>query len=285
MSSAKTTSLGFGVGLRPSHYAEFFAKKPHVDWIEIISENFMGVGGKPRAVLEKVRNDFPIGAHGVSLAIGSVDSLNESYLHELHEFVRWLEPAIVSDHLCWGGYHGNYAHDLLPLPFTEEALTHVVTRVSRVQDKLQRKILLENVSSYVSYTHSTLSEWDFLSEVARRTDCGILLDINNIYVSARNHNFDALEYLLHVPPEHVLQFHLAGHRDEGAYLFDAHDRRVCEDVWGLYRTAVERFKNVPTLIEWDENVPPLDELIAECEKARAQASLVPQKEPLLPATL
>jgi uncharacterized protein (UPF0276 family) len=262
------TYLGHGVGLRPKHYGRFLESRPQVDWVEAISENFMRIGGRPRAVLEKVRRDFPVALHGVSLSIGSSDPLNWEYLSELAELVKRIEPAMISDHLCWGSHRGRYVHDLLPLPFTEEALEHVVRRVQSVQERLGRQILLENVSSYLTYQESTLSEWDFLAEVARRADCGILLDINNIYVSAKNHGFDPTEYLAAMPVDRVGQYHLAGHSDHGEYLLDTHDHPVCGEVWALYRQAVRRFGLVSTLIEWDENVPELDVLVAESRRAR-----------------
>jgi len=263
------TYLGHGIGLRPKHYGLFLESRPQVDWVEAISENFMRVGGRPLAVLEKVRRDFPVALHGVSLSIGSSDPLNREYLLQLAELAKRIEPAVVSDHLCWGSHGGRYVHDLLPLPFTAEALEHVVRRVQSVQETLGRQILLENVSSYLTYEESTFTEWDFLAEVARRADCGILLDINNIYVSAKNHGFDPSDYLTAMPVDRVGQYHLAGHSDHGDYLLDTHDHPVCGDVWTLYREAVQRFGLVSTLIEWDENVPELDVLIAESRRAKA----------------
>ncbi|HEX4804139.1 MAG TPA: DUF692 domain-containing protein [Myxococcaceae bacterium] len=265
----RRTYLGHGVGLRPKHYGRFLESRPRVDFVEAISENFMGIGGRPLAVLEKVRRDVPVALHGVSLSIGSSDPLNGEYLAQLSELVNRIEPAVVSDHLCWGSHGGRYVHDLLPLPFTEEALEHVAARVKQVQDRLGRQILLENVSSYLTYAESTLSEWDFLAEIAQRADCGILLDINNIFVSSKNHGFDAFEYLSAIPVERVGQYHLAGHSDYGEYLLDTHDAAVCDEVWGLYREAVRRFGLVSTLIEWDEKIPELEVLVAESRKARA----------------
>jgi len=265
----RRTYLGHGVGLRPKHYGRFLESRPRVDWVEAISENFMGIGGRPLAVLEKVRRDVPVALHGVSLSIGSSDPLNGEYLAQLSELVNRIEPAVVSDHLCWGSHGGRYVHDLLPLPFTEEALEHVAARVKQVQDRLGRQILLENVSSYLTYAESTLSEWDFLAEIAQRADCGILLDINNIFVSSKNHGFDPFEYLCAIPVDRVGQYHLAGHSDYGAYLLDTHDAAVCDEVWSLYREAVRRFGLVSTLIEWDEKIPELEVLVAESRKARA----------------
>jgi uncharacterized protein (UPF0276 family) len=263
--------LGHGVGLRRDHFERVLTAPTRIDWFEVISENFMVDGGKPRDVLTRVRERYPVVLHGVSLSIGSTDPLNEGYLDALRALADRVEPAWVSDHLCWAGVGGHYAHDLLPLPYTEEALQHVVSRVQRVQERLARPIALENVSSYVSYRMSTMPEWEFLSEVARRSGCGILLDVNNIYVSARNHGFDARAYIDAVPVDRVWQFHLAGHSDKGAYLLDTHDHPVCDPVWDLYAHAVRRFGPVSTLIEWDDHIPTFERLEEESERARAVA--------------
>ncbi len=219
-------------------------------------------------MLEKVRRDMPVVLHGVSLAIGSVDPLDPALLRGLSALVKRIEPAYVSDHLCWGRHKGRYAHDLLPLPFTEEALRLVIERVRQVQDVLGRQILLENVSSYVRFQDSSMTEWEFVARVAEGADCGILLDVNNVYVSARNHGFDPLAYLEGIPAARVGQFHLAGHTDKGTYLLDSHDAVVPDPVWDLYRAAVRRFGRVPALVEWDERIPPLEEVIAESARAR-----------------
>jgi uncharacterized protein len=261
--------LGHGIGLRTTHFAPFMAERPPVDWVEAVSENFMAPGGRPIAVLEKVRAEVPVVLHGVSLAIGSVDPLSERYLAELAELVRRIEPALVSDHLCWGTHRGQYLHDLLPLPYTEESLAHVASRVQRVQERLGRQLLLENPSSYVAFKDSTMTEWEFLAELSRRSGCGILLDVNNVYVSARNFGFDPLEYLGGIPAERVGYFHLAGHSDKGKYLLDSHDHRVPAPVWSLYREALRRFGRVPSLVEWDDAIPPLEELVAESRRAAA----------------
>lgn len=261
--------LGHGIGLRSKHYARFLSERPDVAWIEAISENFIGVGGRPAAVLEKVRCDFPVVLHGVSLSIGSVDPLDEAHLAGLRELAERIQPAYVSDHLCWGTHRGRYLHDLLPLPYTEEALAHVVSRVRRVQDALGRQILLENVSSYVEFAASSMTEWEFLARVAGDADCGILLDVNNVYVSARNHGFDPDAYLAGIPPGRVGQFHLAGHSDHGQYVLDTHDAPVADAVWELYRSALRRFGRVPALIEWDDHVPDLERVIEESRRARA----------------
>ncbi len=261
--------LGHGVGLRPKHFGRLLGEPPPVDWMEATSENFMAPGGRPLAVLERVRREVPVVLHGVSLSIGSTDPLNERYLTELRSLADRIEPALVSDHLCWGSHGGRYAHDLWPLPYTEEALGHVVLRVQRVQERLGRQIALENVSSYVAYRDSTMTEWEFLAQVAERGDCGILLDVNNVFVSARNHRFDPADYLNGIPRDRVVQFHLAGHSDKGTYLFDSHDGQVAGAVWYLYRQAVQRFGRVPTLIEWDDRIPELEELVAQSRQAAA----------------
>ena len=261
--------LGHGIGLRSKHYGRFLEERPDVGWIEAISENFIDVGGRPLAVLEKVRGDFPLVLHGVSLSIGSVDPLDLRHLAGLRALADRIEPAYVSDHLCWGTHRGRYLHDLMPLPYTEEALEHVARRVQEVQDFLGRQILLENVSSYAAFRGSTMPEWEFISQVAERADCGILLDVNNVHVSARNHGFDAREYISAIPPERVGQFHLAGYSDRGTYLFDTHDAPVADPVWKLYAAAVRRFGRVPTLIEWDEHVPELERLVEESSAAAA----------------
>jgi len=261
--------LGHGVGLRPPHYPHVLDGTARVDWFEIISENFMIRGGRPLAVLEKARRLAPVVLHGVSLSLGGPDPLNERYLEELATLIARVDPPWVSDHLCWGGFGGHYAHDLLPLPFTEEALAHVVGRVRQVQDRLRRRLLIENVSSYVTFRHSTIPEWEFLAAVATQADCGILLDVNNIYVSARNHGFSTRAYLDGVPVDRVGQIHLAGHEDAGTHLVDTHDQPIAAPVWDLYRDAIRRLGPVSTLIERDDRIPPWAELVAEAECARA----------------
>jgi uncharacterized protein (UPF0276 family) len=261
--------LGHGVGLRTVHYSDVLAGTARIDWFEAISENFMVRGGRPLRVLEQARASAPVALHGVSLSLGSVDPLRAEYLDELAALADRVQPAWVSDHLCWGSIGGHYAHDLLPMPYTEEALAHVADRIDRVQARLKRQILIENVSSYLTYAQSAMPEWEFLTEIARRSDCGILLDVNNIYVSASNHGFDPMEYVAGVPPERVGQIHLAGHSDHGTHLLDTHDAPVRSEVWDLYAATLERTGAISTLVEWDEHVPVWAELIAEAERARA----------------
>ncbi len=261
-------SLGIGVGLRRVHYGWVLENRPRIDWFEIISENFMAPGGRPLEVLEAVRENYPIAMHGVSMSIGSTDPLRREYLARLKETARRFEPAWISDHLCWTGVGGRNLHDLLPLPYTEEAVRHVARRVREVQDFLERPILLENVSSYMAYRISRMSEWEFLAAVAEEADCGILLDINNIFVSAFNHGFDAHAYIDGVPLGRVMQFHLAGHSEHGAYLLDTHDHPVRDEVWALYEYALRRFGRVAALVEWDDNIPDFPVLAETAERAR-----------------
>lgn len=260
--------LGYGLGLRPPHYQTVLDTQPEVDWFEIVSENFMVQGGRPLDYLDRIRERYPIVMHGVSLSVGGVDPLDWDYLRALRDLAGRIDPPWISDHLCWTGQGGYNLHDLMPLPYTEEAVRHVAGRVQQVQDYLGRRILLENVSSYVTYHQSEISEWEFLSAVVKEADCLILLDINNIYVSAVNHRFAPQDYLRGVPAERVQQFHLAGHTDYGDLIVDTHDHPIVTPVWDLYSEALERFGPVATLIERDDNLPPLGELLDELRQAR-----------------
>ncbi|MGB7905304.1 MAG: DUF692 domain-containing protein [Steroidobacteraceae bacterium] len=262
-------TLGFGLGLRPVHYDAIRQERPRVDWFEAITENYLVPGGAPLRHLEHIRGDYPVALHGVSLSIGGTDPLDADYLRDVSRLVARVEPAWVSDHLCWTGVAGRNLHDLLPLPFTEETLRHVAGRVSRVQDVLGRRILLENVSSYVEFTASEMPEWDFLRGVAEAADCELLLDVNNVYVSSVNHGFDPRAYLDALPRHRIRQIHLAGHEHNGNHVVDTHDAPVSEAVWELYRHAVCRFGNVTTMIERDDNIPALADLVAELDIARA----------------
>lgn len=263
--------LGFGLGLRVDYYEELLATDHPIDWLEVLSENFMIEGGRPLQYLDRFRERYPLVMHGVSLSIGSCDPLDPQYLRGLKKLAERIEPAWISDHLCWTGVDGTNLHDLMPLPYTAEALRHVVERVRRVQDVLGRRILLENVSSYVTYAASVLTEWDFLAEVSRQADCLILLDINNVYVSACNHGFDAQEYLRGIPVERVQQFHLAGHEVGSELIVDTHDAAIVDPVWNLYADAVRRFGPASAMIERDDHMPPLKDLLAELARARAIA--------------
>jgi hypothetical protein len=264
-------SLGFGLGLRADHYETIFAERPRVDWFEALTENYLVPGGRPLHNLMRVRELYPVALHGVSLSIGSTAPLDRDYLTQVRDLAARLEPAWISDHLCWTGVAGHNTHDLLPLPYTAEALRHVAARVRDVQDFLGRRILLENVSSYVAFRDSALTEWDFLRELAREADCLLLLDVNNVYVSSVNHEFDPKEYLRAIPVERVQQMHLAGHQNHGDYLIDTHDHPVPDPVWELYAEAVRRFGPVATMIERDANIPPLADLVRELDAARSLA--------------
>jgi len=275
-------TLGHGLGLRTVHYPDILNGAPRVDWFEIISENYMIPGGRPLAVLDQVRERFPIVMHGVSLSIGSTDPLDREYLRQLASLERRVRPALVSDHLCWTGVGGHNAHDLLPLPYTEEALAHVTRRVREVQELLGRRILIENPSSYMRFVASSMSEWEFLARLADDADCWLLLDVNNVYVSAFNHGFDADEYLAGIPVERVAQFHLAGHTHHGRYILDTHDHPIIDPVWQLYERAVARFGNVSCLIERDDHIPPLAELERELDQARRIAETVHGRDRLEP---
>jgi uncharacterized protein len=261
-------SIGHGIGLRPQHYAQLLRDGARgVAWMEIISENLFCPGGRPWAVVERVRRDVPVVLHGVALGIGNVDPLSTSYLRQLRSVIERVEPAWVSDHLCWGAYGGHHAHDLLPLPHTAETIAHVAARVHAVQDCLGRRILLENVSAYLAYADADLTECEVINEIASRTGCGLLVDLNNVIVCAHNLGLDAERYLDAIDPWHVGQLHLAGHTRQGDVLIDTHVGPTPEIVWRLYRRALRRFGRVPTLVEWDEDVPALEIVLAEAAAA------------------
>ena len=272
MHSPLHSSPGFGLGLRTAHYSAFLEAPQRVDWLEIISDNYLVPGGKPLVMLDRIRERHPMVMHGVSLGIGSVSGPDEAYLDRIAALVDRVQPLWVSDHLCWTGVHGRQLHDLLPLPYTEDALDVVVRNVQRVQERLGRRLLLENVSSYVAFEQSTMSECEFLRGVCARTDCLLLLDLNNVHVSAVNHGFDALAFLHAIPAGRVQQIHLAGHTDHGDHLVDTHDHPVADPVWALYREALACFGAVATMIERDDHIPPLPELIAELDMARGIAT-------------
>jgi len=260
--------LGFGLGLRNDYYDEVIQQRPSVDWFEVLTENYMVPGGKPLYYLDKIREHYPMVMHGVSLSIGSTDPLDRGYLKALKQLILRVQPHWVSDHLCWTGVEHTNSHDLLPLPYNESTILHVVERIKQVQDYLGQQILIENLSSYVTYCQSEMTEWEFLNEIARRSDCFILLDINNIYVSARNHHFQATDYLQAIDLDRVRQFHLAGHSDNGEMIIDTHDQAIVDPVWQLYKTAIARFGAISTMIERDDNMPPLSELMRELGVAK-----------------
>lgn len=266
--------LGFGLGLRTEHYETIVNTKPAVDWFEVITENYLVPGGKPHYYLEKIRENYPLVMHGVSMSIGSSDPLDWKYLKEVKSLANKIEPKWISDHLCWTGIQGKNTHDLLPLPYTEETIQHIVDRIIQIQDFFQQRILIENVSSYVSYKQSTMSEWDFLKEISNQADCLILLDINNIYVSSVNHEFQPETYLTTLPKNRIQQIHLAGHSNMGDYIIDTHDHEIIDPVWNLYALALEKYGFVSTMIERDDNIPSLSTLITELNQARKIAESV-----------
>lgn len=269
--SAKPRYLGFGLGLRPQHYTDILEGSPAVDWFEVISENYMVDGGQPLRMLDKIRARYPIVMHGVSLSIASTAPFDERYLADLKSLAARAEPEFVSDHLCWTGVHGVNLHDLLPIPYTREALDHVVSRVHYVQEYLQRPIALENVSTYVQFSQSDMTEWDFITELTKRTGCWLVFDVNNVFVSAFNHDWDAQTFIDGIPADRVVQFHLAGHEHNMTHIIDTHDALVPPEVWALYRAAVKRFGPVSTIIERDDNIPPLQDMVEELSLARSIA--------------
>ncbi len=256
-----------GVGLRTPHYREVLDTRPDIPWFEVHSENFFAEGGPAHDLLTAVRREYPLSLHGVGLSLGSTDPLNRWHLDKVKALIERYQPGLVSEHLSWSSVGGRYLNDLLPLPYTEEALRHISSRIQQVQDYLGRQILVENLSSYLQFSTSTIPEWEFITAVAQRSGCGILLDVNNVYVNARNHGFDAADYLRAIPVSAVGEMHLAGHTDEGDCLIDTHSRPVAPAVWTLYEQAVHRFGRLPTLIEWDADIPPLTVLMSEAAKA------------------
>ena len=275
--AATQPSPGFGLGLRSQHYADFQGAPQRVDWLELLSDNYMVPGGKPLVMLDRIRANYPVVMHGVALSIGAADGVDETYLDALVQLADRVQPLWISDHLCWTGVHGRVLHDLYPLPYSEGALDVVVRNVQRVQERLKRSLVLENVSSYVSFGASSMSEWEFISTVCARTGCRLLLDVNNIHVSSVNHGFDAHAFLRGIPADRVQQIHLAGHTDHGDHIIDTHDHPVAESVWALYAEALRLCGPVATMIERDDHIPPLTELVAELDHAReiAVSALAP----------
>ncbi|MFK5978280.1 MAG: DUF692 domain-containing protein [Rhizobiaceae bacterium] len=270
----KPPFLGFGLGLRPQHYPEILEAESElpIDWFEIISENYMVEGGRPLQMLDRIMERYPVVMHGVSMSIASTAPLNMEYLTRLKKLAGRANPKWISDHLCWTGVHGVNLHDLLPIPYTEEALNHVAGRISQVQDFLGHRIAIENVSSYIEFKESEMDEWTFVAEIAKRADCWLLLDVNNVFVSGQNHQFDDGNFIEQIPVERVVQFHLAGHSEGEDVLIDTHDQPVCDEVFELYEKALKRFGPVSTMIERDDNIPPLAELLDELNRARQIAS-------------
>ncbi len=264
----KPAPLGYGLGLRPIYFEEIMSTRPSVDWFEIISENYMVEGGRPLSMLDRIRADYPVVMHGVSMSLASTDPLDFDYLAQLKALAERVQPAWVSDHVAWTGVHGLSLHDLLPIPYTRESLDHIVDRIRRVQDYLDRQLVVENASTYVSFSASEMSEQNFVREMAERADCLLLLDVNNVFVSGFNHGFDPVAFIDAVPVERVVQFHMAGHTDKGTHRVDTHDQPVCDEVWGLYEHARRRFGDVSAMIERDDNFPPFQELLDELQKMR-----------------
>lgn len=277
----KMPFLGFGLGLRPDYYEEILEQKPNLDWFEILTENYMVPGGKPLYYLDQIRAHYPVVMHGVSLSLGSTDPLDRAYLKQLSALAARVEPVWISDHLCWTGVNGINAHDLLPVPYTRETVNHVVSRIQQVQDFLGRPILIENVSSYLTYKQSEMTEWEFIQEIVKQADCYILLDINNIYVSSVNHQFNPIDYIIAMPAERVAQIHLAGHANHGNYIIDTHDAPVIQPVWDLYAATLQRLGPISSMIERDDNMPPFAELLAEVNRARRIAESILVEEVLV----
>ena len=272
MTSNKYPSLGFGLGLRPQHYAYIFEHQPEVDWFEIITENFMDTDGKPIRNLARIKESYPIVMHGVSMSIGSVDPLNSEYFKKLKKLIDWANPEWVSDHLCWTGVAHKNTHDLLPLPYTEESLKHIIKRIQQVQDTLGRRIALENPSTYLEFKHSTIPEAEFIAAMAKESGCHLLLDLNNVYVTCYNHRLNLQAYIDALPLDQVIQIHLSGHSNKGNHIIDTHDDYVVDEVWNLYKYVIDQVGYVPnTMIEWDDHIPDFPILYAELQKAKSHA--------------
>lgn len=273
------TTLGFGLGLRSEYYQQILEQRPRIDWFEVISENYLVDGGKALYFLDAIKEHYPLVMHGVSLSIGGAHALDLNYLRRLRKLANRVQPQWVSDHLCWSRGNAHQLHDLLPLPFTEESLRHVAERVRVVQDILERPLVLENVSAYLQWKSSCMSESQFLARLSQMTGCELLLDVNNVYVSSRNQGFDPWQFILELPRECIRQIHLAGHSDYGQYLIDTHDAPIADPVWALYGKALSHLGPTATLIERDDHFPPLDELLAELDQARALADHALRAEP------
>lgn len=282
MNSSLLVSPGFGLGLRTAHYQDFLASPQRVDWLEIVTDNFLVAGGKPLVVLEAIRRDYPIAMHGVAMSIGSAEGLDLDYLARVKELARRVEPMWISDHLCWTGSAGRVLHDLYPMPYTEESARLVIAQIRQAQDVLERRLVIENVSSYVRFSSSSETEWAFLAHVLEEADCELLLDVNNVYVSSINHGFSAQAYLDGLPAACVRQIHLAGHSKAGDHIIDTHDHPVSPEVWALYAAACRRFPQVATMIERDDNIPPLATLVEELDQARAIAARAIADAPVAP---
>ncbi len=259
---------GCGIGLRIDHFDEIEEAQPSVPWFEVLSDNYLIEGTSQRKYLQSFRENYPVTFHGVGLSIGSTDPLNQEYLKRLKHLNDEIQPAWISDHLCWTSAHGVVTHDLIPLPYTKTVVKHIVDRISQVQDYLGQQLVIENVSSYLQFKDTEMSEWDFINQVTSQSDCKLLLDVNNIYVSSQNHQFNAEDYLFAMPADRVAEIHLAGYEDKGTHLLDTHSRPVSDPVWALFEKAVKHVGDVPVLIEWDNDIPSLDRVIEESQKAQ-----------------
>jgi uncharacterized protein (UPF0276 family) len=259
--------LGVGIGLRPVHFGPILSGSPEIDWFEVLSENYLDTGGRPLYMLDQVVERYPVALHGVSLSVGSTDPLDREYIRKLKALASRTRAGWVSDHLCWTGVLGRNTHDLLPLPYDEATLRHVISRVREVQDALERPLVLENASTYLAFASSTMTEWEFLARLAVEADCGLLLDVNNVYVSAFNHGYSAEEYIDAIPADRIVQYHLAGHTNKGTHIVDTHSGPALDAVWDLYARATARTGLVSTLFEWDADIPPLDEVVTEARRA------------------
>lgn len=280
--STKLPFLGFGLGLRPNYYEEILCNysQKDINWFELLTENYLVPGGKPLYYLDKIRKEYPVVMHGVSLSLGSQDPLDLTYLNQVKALALRIEPVWISDHLCWSGAHGLNLHDLLPIPYTYEAINHLVPRIQKVQEFLGRPLLIENVSSYLTYKQSEMSEWEFISELVKQTGCYLLLDVNNVYVSAVNHQFNPIDFIKGLPKDRVAQIHLAGHLNQGDFIIDTHDAPIIDSVWDLYAKTIGYLGNISTMIERDDNMPPFGELLAELNKAKKIAKQALQQEVL-----
>lgn len=270
-------SPSVGLGLRPEHFQDFISSRQPVDWLEVLTDNYLVPGGKPLYFLDKIRQDYPVAMHGVAMNLGTLDPLDYDYLRQVRDLAQRIDPFIISDHLCWTGFNQRRLYDLLPLPYTEEAINHLARRIMRVQDFLGRRLTIENLSAYLEAA-SPVNEWEFVCEIAKAADCDLLVDINNIYVSSRNQCFDPINYLHGLDPQRVRQFHLAGHTDFGDHCIDTHDHPVCDAVWDLYAEAVRLFGYIPTLLERDDQIPEISVLLCEIQKAREIALNVLSKD-------
>jgi len=259
---------GCGIGLRLDHFDDIKQQQPNIPWLEVLSDNYLIEGTMQRRYLEECRNNYPVTFHGVGLSIGSTDPLNMDYLKRLKKLKNEIQPAWISDHLCWTSAHGVVTHDLIPLPYTNSVIKHIVERISQVQDYLGEQLVIENVSSYLQFKSTEMTEWDFINEVTQQSDCRLLLDVNNIYVSAQNHSFNAEDYLYAMPAERVAEIHLAGYEDRGTHLLDTHSRPVTEPVWDLFKKAIKHVGDAPVLIEWDNDIPSLERVIEEASTAQ-----------------